>query len=102
RGYAASAVEHTYARARALCQQSAETPDLFSALRGLWVFNEARAEYQTARQLGERLLTLAQTLQDSTLLLEAYRALGNTLFWLGEFASARTHLEQGMALYDPQ
>ena len=36
------------------------------------------------------------------LLVEAHRALGNTLFWLGEFASARTHLEQGMALYDPQ
>ena len=65
KGYAASEVEHTYARARALCQQSGETPGLFSALRGLWVFNEARAEYQTARQqLAEQLLTLAQTLQD--------------------------------------
>ena len=42
KGYAASEVEHTYARARALCQQSGETPGLFSALRGLWVFNEAR------------------------------------------------------------
>jgi class 3 adenylate cyclase/predicted ATPase len=102
KGYAASEVEHAYARARALCQQSGETPGLFSALRGLWVFNEARAEYQTARQLGEQLLTLAQTLQDSMLLVEAHRALGNTLFWLGEFAAARTHLEQGMALYDSQ
>jgi predicted ATPase len=40
--------------------------------------------------------------QDPTLLLEAHLALGNTLVWLGEFASARAHLEQGMALYDPQ
>jgi predicted ATPase len=102
KGYAASEVEHTYARARALCQQSGETRELFSALRGLWVCNEARAELRTARQLGEQLLTLAQTLQDPKLLVEAHRALGNTLFWLGEFASARTHLEQGMALYDPQ
>jgi class 3 adenylate cyclase/predicted ATPase len=102
KGYAASEVEHTYARARALCQQSGETPELFSALRGLWVCNEARAELRTARQLGEQLLALAQTLQDPMLLVEAHRALGNTLFWLGEFASARTHLEQGMALYDPQ
>jgi predicted ATPase len=102
KGYAASAVEHTYARARALCQQSGETAELFAALRGLWVFNEARAELRTARQLGEQLLTLAHTLQDPMLLVEAHRALGNTLFWLGEFASARTHLEQGMALYDPQ
>jgi adenylate cyclase len=35
-------------------------------------------------------------------LLEAYRALGNTLFWLGEFAPARAHLEQAIALYDFQ
>jgi class 3 adenylate cyclase/predicted ATPase len=102
KGYAASEVERTYARARELCQQSGATPGLFSALRGLWVFNEARAEHQTARQLGAQLLTLAQTLQDPMLLVEAHRALGNTLFWLGEFASARTHLAQGMALYDPQ
>jgi predicted ATPase len=98
KGYAASEVEHTYARARALCQQNSETPGLFAALRGLWVCNEARAELRAARQLGEQLLTLAQTLQDPTLLVEAHRALGNTLFWLGEFVSARTHLEQGMAL----
>ena len=29
-------------------------------------------------------------------------ALGRTLFWLGELTSARTHLEQAIALYDPQ
>ena len=28
--------------------------------------------------------------------------LGTILFCWGEFAAARTHLEQGMALYDPQ
>ena len=34
--------------------------------------------------------------------MEAHLALGETLFWLGEFAPAREHLEQGIALYDPQ
>jgi len=102
KGYAASAVEHTYARAHALCQQRGETPSLFLALRGLWGFNEARAELRTARRLAEQLLTLAQTLQDPMLLIEAHRVLGNTLVWLGEFVSARTHLEHGIALHDPQ
>ena len=36
------------------------------------------------------------------LLVEAHHALGTALFFLGEFASARAHLEQGIALYDPQ
>ena len=102
RGYAAPEVEHTYARARELCRQVGETPQLFPVLRGLWVFNEVRAEHQAARELGEQLLTLAQSLQDTALFVEAHRALGNTLFWLGEETSARVHLEQSLALYDLQ
>ena len=57
---------------------------------------------QTARELGEQLLSLAQSVQDPTLLVVAHYGLGMTLFCLGEFASAREHLEQGIALYDPQ
>ena len=32
----------------------------------------------------------------------AHSVMGDTLIWLGEFAGARAHLEQGMALYKPQ
>jgi len=32
----------------------------------------------------------------------AHNVLGDTLIWLGEFAVAREHLEQGIALYHPQ
>jgi predicted ATPase len=45
---------------------------------------------------------LAQKEQDPALLIEAYRAMGSTLFHLGEFTSARAHLEQAMTLYDSQ
>jgi predicted ATPase len=38
KGYAAPEVLHAYARARALCQQVGETPQLFQVLRGLWIF----------------------------------------------------------------
>jgi predicted ATPase len=61
-----------------------------------------QGEHQTARELGEQLLRLAQSLQDPALLLVAHHVLGDTLFWLGEFAAAREHAEQGIALYDPQ
>src|SRR5262249_51359157 len=33
---------------------------------------------------------------------EAHFACGLTLFWLGDFAPARDHLERGIHLYDPQ
>jgi hypothetical protein len=32
---------------------------VFPVLRGLWVFHEARAELQVARELAEQLLVLA-------------------------------------------
>ncbi len=102
KGYTAPEVEKVYARSRELCQQMGETPQLFSVLRGLWAFYNVRAEYETARELGEQCLTLAQRVQDPALLVEAHYALGNTLFLLGEFASVLEHLEQGIAVCDPQ
>jgi TOMM system kinase/cyclase fusion protein len=102
KGFAASEVEHAYARARELCRQVGETSELFSVLWGLWYFYFARAELQTARELGEQCLSLAQRLQDDDVLLQAHRMLGMTLFWLGELVPARVHLEQGITRYDSQ
>jgi predicted ATPase len=101
RGQGAPEVERTYARARELCGQVGETPQLFPVLWGLWYFYLARTEYQTARELGEQLLNLAQRLQDPALLL-AHRAQGQTLCFLGELPAGRLHLEQAIARYDLQ
>jgi predicted ATPase len=100
RGWAAPAVEATYTRARALCQQVGETPQLFPALMGIGTFYMASGKLQTARELREQLLSLAQRQQEPTLLLHAHLALGAILLWLGELAQARMHLEQGIRLYD--
>ncbi len=102
RGFGVPEVEHAYTRARELCRQVGETPQLSRVLGGLYAFYIARAELQTTRELGEQLLRLAQSMQDPALLLRAYSALGPVLFHLGEVASAQEHLEQGIALYNPQ
>jgi predicted ATPase len=102
KGPAAAEVGRAYARARELCQQSGETLQLFPVLRGLWGFYLTRAELQTARELGNQLLTLAQNVQDSALLLQAHQALGQTLYPLGELVPARAHLEQSLAFCAPQ
>src|SRR5262249_30066733 len=54
-GYAAPDVQCTYARARELCQQLGQLPQLFWALWGLQTFYMVRAELQTAWELGEQL-----------------------------------------------
>src|SRR5262249_22782632 len=95
-------VRATYTRARELCQQVGETRQLFPVLLGLRTFHHVRGEFRTARELGEQLLGLAQKEQDPALLVLAYRALGSTLFNLGEFGAAQEHLAQGLTLYDAQ
>jgi predicted ATPase len=102
KGFATPEVERVYTRARALCRQVGETPQLFPVLWGLWLFYEVGGEVQTARELAEQLLSLAQRQQDPALLLSAYRAMGQTVYWQGELVQARAYLEQGIALYDPQ
>jgi predicted ATPase len=68
---------------------------------GLRTFYTVRAEHRTARELAEQLLGLADQAHDPALQLQAGRALGANLFYLGELLPARARLEQAMALYDP-
>ena len=102
KGFAAAEVEKTYARAHELCQQVGEPHQLFPILRGLWVFYSSRMELQTAHEIAEQLLNIAQNVQDPALLVESHMALGLVLLVSGEFAPAQAHLEQGIALYDPK
>ena len=102
KGWADQEVERVYTRARELCRQVGETPQIFPVMWGLWVFYTVRGEHKMAHELGEQLLIVAQGAQDSALLLQAHHALGPTLFVFGELGLARAHLEQAIALYDPQ
>ena len=100
KGHAAPEVEQTYARARALCAQVGETPQLFPTLRGLWRFYRNRGHCQRRGSWGNSSCGWRSGSRANALL-EAHEALGTTLFYLGEYAAARTHLEQGIALTDP-
>jgi class 3 adenylate cyclase/predicted ATPase len=102
KGFGASEVGEAYSRALELCKQFGEPSQLAPILRGLWEFHELRAEYRTSRELGEQLLALARRVRDPDLLLIAHNVLGDNLFWLGEFAASRSHLEHSIALYDVQ
>jgi predicted ATPase len=101
RGQGAPEVERAYTRARELCRQVGETPQLFPVLWGLWYFYLGRADYRTAGELGEQLLAIADRADDAGLRLLAHRVLGQVAFFTGRFAAARSHLEQAIALYDP-
>jgi predicted ATPase len=102
KGHGAAEVAQVYQRARELCRQVGETPYVFHVVIGLYAFYLLRAELLTARELGEQLLTLAQTQQRPARLVAAHQALGHVLASLGAFAPALEHAEQGIALYQSQ
>jgi class 3 adenylate cyclase/predicted ATPase len=102
KGWAAPEVGHAYTRARELCQQMGDTPQLFPVLRGLWRFYQVRGEVRTAHALAEQSLRLAQHIQEPFFLLVAHESLGTSLYQLGEIAAAHTHYERGLTFYTPQ
>jgi predicted ATPase len=97
KGQAAPEVEHTYTQARMLCQQVGETPELVPILYGLWRFYVVQRQFQTAQELGETLLHLAQHADDPALAVIAHYALGATLLWRGALPAARQHLTEAIA-----
>jgi predicted ATPase len=62
-------------------------------------FYIGRGESQTARELGEQMLSLAQRVYDPAGLAHAHIMLGYAMLSLREWDAARPHLEQGVAFY---
>ena len=60
KGWGAAEVGKAYLRARELCQQMGENPELFATLNGLYVFYVVRAECQMAHEMTGDMLRLAQ------------------------------------------
>lgn len=102
KGYAAPEVGDAYNRARELCQQMDETPQLFPVLHGLWTFQIVRGDLKTANWLADQLLTLAQHLDDRDFLVEAHLTFGLTTFFEGAFDRAQPYWDQVWSQYDPQ
>jgi predicted ATPase len=102
KGHGAPEVRATYSRALELCRQVGETPDLFPTMWGLWHFYLSQGACNTARDLGNELLGLAEQRAEPALLLAAHQALGRSLYQLGEFSAALIHFERARASLDPK
>ena len=92
KGFASPEARQAYARARELCEQMGDTPQLFPVLFGLCTGYMVAGQHKTAHELAELLLSLAHRQPAPTFLLSAHTALGMALFFLGELAVAREHL----------
>ena len=100
KGYAAAEVGNVYRRARALCQQLGETPDVSEVLWGLWAYHIVRAELETAREIANEFLRLADRLPYPGLAMRGHLAMEITLVHIGEFALCMDHFQKVLSYYD--
>jgi adenylate cyclase len=98
KGHGAPEVGYAYARARALCQQLGDSPRLLPVLAGLRRYYGHSGDVQTAGEIAEQLLHIAQATQALDAQLEAHYSLGHTHYCRGSFPAAHTHLMQGITL----
>jgi predicted ATPase len=101
KGQAASDTGHAYARARELWEQLGSPPEFLQIPFGQSRYHVTRGELDLALRLDEDLLRVSRQHNDSGGLVLAHNCSGRTLMLVGRFASSRSHLEEGLALYDP-
>jgi predicted ATPase len=101
KGWATPEVARAYSRARELCQRVGQTPQLFPALWRQWGFYFIGGELQTAPGArGAASENSPERTRPRAPSGGPHHALWPALFFHGEFALTRAHLEQGTALYD--
>jgi hypothetical protein len=108
KGYAAPETKAALERSRLLIEQAntlGEPPEdplmPFSILSGLWVGNLGSFDGDALREIADEFLGLAQKQRATAPLMNGHRLAGSSLFFTGDPAGARVHLDRAIALYDP-
>jgi tetratricopeptide (TPR) repeat protein len=99
RGMAAPEARICYERAESLCE-SLNRPRLLSfALLAQWRYSVMTDKLSATIQIAKRVYSLAQEQNDAALMIGAYRALAATLFYFGDFESARKYAMCGLQIW---
>jgi hypothetical protein len=93
-------VREAYERARQLCEQLDDAPQLFRVLMGL--FRSSSGSPGAAADLVDQLLKLVEQTQDPDLLIEAHMAYGTAQMHWGNLATGLHHLDESIARYVPE
>jgi class 3 adenylate cyclase/predicted ATPase len=101
KGYAAPETGQAYARARELWEQLGSPTEFLQIPYGQSRYHLGRGELDLMRCLDEDLLRVSRQRNDSAGLVLGHLSSGRNLMLVGKFALSQSHLEQGIALYDP-
>jgi class 3 adenylate cyclase/tetratricopeptide (TPR) repeat protein len=100
KGWSDAQVGQALDRAGELCRQVGSTPQLSRVLVALAASYIARGEVRRAYELLQQVLAIAEEKRDVILSVWGHN-IGIVLCAMGEFTSARSHLESAISLYDP-
>ena len=107
KGFAASETKLAAEKARFLIEQAeaiGEPPEdpllLFSVLNSFWSANAVAFNGDATLELAAQILTLAEKQRATAPLMIGHRLVGTSLFWTGNAAQGRVHLDRAIALYD--
>jgi tetratricopeptide (TPR) repeat protein len=98
-GLRAPGRESALVRARELCERLGDNARLMEALLALAQFRFNRRDFGVARELAERVLTMAQQAKAPAMLAGANVALGIVRYNTGQFPAAREHLERAVEFF---
>ena len=101
KGYGASETDDAYARARELWELLGSPSEFLRIPFGQSRYLATRGELDLAQRLDEDLLRVSRQRNDSAGLVLGHYASGRNQMFAGKFVSSRSHLEEALALYDP-
>jgi Protein kinase domain len=99
RGFSAPEVRICYERLESLCHALNRPLILFSALEGRWRYSLNIDKRNATMQIAKRAYSLAREQKNSALMIRAYRALAVTLYFLGDFQTARRYAMRGVQIW---
>jgi len=100
KGFGAAETGQAFGRALELCQKVEGCPQTITVINGIVGVHLMRDEFEQARTLAKGLLVRTGRQDEAMQRLMGHRALGMSLFYLGELSAACEHLRAAIELYD--
>jgi adenylate cyclase len=101
KGFSAEETSAALAAASKLAAGGADFAERFAGYYGVWIGSVSRGDLAQARRVAETFMREAKGEDQVASLARACLCLGVTSFMQGEFAEARTELEEALSTYDP-
>ena len=101
KGWSAPEIEPVFARARELCHQLNDPPELFPVLWAITLFHAIRGDLREYRRRADELMLMAEQSGNAVFLMGAHHLVGVNREFLGDMVEASRVLDRGRELHVP-